>query len=670
MAVHRGAARRVGLRRCRRQRLVRHATARPSRCAPGSTWRCPARRVQRGPRLLEAVRARRGQRGRSRPGRRPRCSRWPSGRGAAEAGTERGDGGRPGDPRRHPTSRDPRHGAAEERRWPAAAGRRRTPDRPDRPVRPATVGCRAAAARGCDRTTGAARSRRSQARELDVHFEPGGSIAKYLPDGAGRRSPSSSSDAAGVTGDGADEPAGVVLGPIRRPTASTARSSPLACHGSFVPDRDRRVGARRACRRTGDACASTARPSSNWPRHSAAAPSSGWAAPRSAARSRWRTVDRYELTVDYPLEPTRAGARPRRRRPPGSGGRPPRAGGCGGSQPPTSPSSSSAPTTTGRPRARTAPSMALPGDQDDLVARRRRGQPADDRRPQRRVSGHDAVAGRRAGRAAAVVPRPGDRRRAGRRPDRASRARRAAPDDVPRAARGHAGVRPLPGHGRTGRVRRGTVHRAPLVRPPGHRAAVPVRVRPRLHDVRARRRHRAGRHRAGRHASTSRCRTPGREPVPRSCRCTSSRRPATTTGRCATSPAFGRVDARRPAREARVHVELDQRAFASWLDGMWTVQAGDYTVLVGRSSATCTDRSTHSRLMTTVAPAHLGGLRLKPSSGWSQSRIRDHDHPDGRSDVRQSRQSMGSRPAATSAALARENGLEPKNPLCADSGDG
>ena len=31
---------------------------------------------------------------------------------------------------------------------------------------------------------------------------------------------------------------------------------------------------------------------------------------------------------------------------------------------------------------------------------------------------------------------------------------------------------------------------------------------------------------------------------------------------------------------------------------------------------------------------------------------------------------MGSRPAATRAALVRENGLEPKKPLWADSGDG
>lgn len=38
--------------------------------------------------------------------------------------------------------------------------------------------------------------------------------------------------------------------------------------------------------------------------------------------------------------------------------------------------------------------------------------------------------------------------------------------------------------------------------------------------------------------------------------------------------------------------------------------------------------------------------------------------------VGQSDQSMGSRPAATRAALAWEKGLLPKNPLWADKGDG
>ncbi len=46
---------------------------------------------------------------------------------------------------------------------------------------------------------------------------------------------------------------------------------------------------------------------------------------------------------------------------------------------------------------------------------------------------------------------------------------------------------------------------------------------------------------------------------------------------------FRRVDLDAGATTT-VSVELDRRAFASWLDGAWTVPAGDYTILVGRSS--------------------------------------------------------------------------------------
>ena len=46
---------------------------------------------------------------------------------------------------------------------------------------------------------------------------------------------------------------------------------------------------------------------------------------------------------------------------------------------------------------------------------------------------------------------------------------------------------------------------------------------------------------------------------------------------------FGRVDLA-PGEQGRVTVHLDRRAFASWIDGEWTVQPGDYTILVGRSS--------------------------------------------------------------------------------------
>ena len=55
----------------------------------------------------------------------------------------------------------------------------------------------------------------------------------------------------------------------------------------------------------------------------------------------------------------------------------------------------------------------------------------------------------------------------------------------------------------------------------------------------------------------------------------------------------------------------------------------------------------------------LGGIR--PSAGEDPARIRNG---------RQRRQSIGSSPAAVSAALVRENGREPKNPLWADRGDG
>ena len=46
---------------------------------------------------------------------------------------------------------------------------------------------------------------------------------------------------------------------------------------------------------------------------------------------------------------------------------------------------------------------------------------------------------------------------------------------------------------------------------------------------------------------------------------------------------FRRVDLR-DGGEERVHIDLDRRAFSSWIDGDWVVQPGEYTVLVGRSS--------------------------------------------------------------------------------------
>ncbi|MGH9272134.1 MAG: beta-glucosidase H [Ilumatobacteraceae bacterium] len=46
---------------------------------------------------------------------------------------------------------------------------------------------------------------------------------------------------------------------------------------------------------------------------------------------------------------------------------------------------------------------------------------------------------------------------------------------------------------------------------------------------------------------------------------------------------FARVDLDAEA-EQRVRIDVDRRAFASWIDGDWTVQDGEYVVLVGRSS--------------------------------------------------------------------------------------
>ena len=184
----------------------------------------------------------------------------------------------------------------------------------------------------------------------------------------------------------------------------------------------------------------------------------------------------------------------------------------------------------------------------------------------------------------------------GRRADRRRRARRAAADDVPAASRGHAGVRPPPGHGRAGRVRRGAVHRPPLVRPGGHRAAVPVRLRARLHDVHARHGCRRRWRRARRHRRRRRSPTPATGPAARWSRSTSSRRAATRPGRCATSPVSARIELGAGRGAARSASTLDRRAFASWIDGEWVVPPGEYTIHVGRSSADLAAPARHRRL--------------------------------------------------------------------------
>ena len=82
MAAHRRAARRVGLRRRRDQRLVRLPQRRRRRCTPASTSRCPARRAAR----REAARRGRRRRGRAKPTSTGRSSgSWRSPSGSAPA---------------------------------------------------------------------------------------------------------------------------------------------------------------------------------------------------------------------------------------------------------------------------------------------------------------------------------------------------------------------------------------------------------------------------------------------------------------------------------------------------------------------------------------------------------------------------------------------------------
>ena len=138
-----------------------------------------------------------------------------------------------------------------------------------------------------------------------------------------------------------------------------------------------------------------------------------------------------------------------------------------------------------------------------------------------------------------------------------------------------------PGARGSRRVRRGPVHRPPLVRPRGHRAAVPVRVRARLHDVRAahgggQRWRRGRRHRRGRRCATPAGRDggevvqvyvepPGGDPA----------RPVRHLA------GFARADVA-AGEEATASIELDRRAFASWLDGEWVVPPGEHVIHVGR----------------------------------------------------------------------------------------
>ena len=242
----------------------------------------------------------------------------------------------------------------------------------------------------------------------------------------------------------------------------------------------------------------------------AAARSSAWAARRCAARSQLEEGGRYELTVDYPAEPRRrAGARPRRRRPrrsrPAITSRGPSPMATGADVAIVIVGTDDEWETEGEDRS----GLALPLDQDELVAAvvaanpntivvLNTGSPVT-------MPWLDDVAGR----AAAVVPRPGDRRRARRRAHRRRRAGRAAADHVPARARGHAGVRHHPGPATARPVlREGLFIGHRWYDRERHRAAVPVRSG--LGYTTFELRHGGGRRwgRARRHRRGRRCATP------------------------------------------------------------------------------------------------------------------------------------------------------------------
>ena len=110
-------------------------------------------------------------------------------------------------------------------------------------------------------------------------------------------------------------------------------------------------------------------------------------------------------------------------------------------------------------------------------------QPAHRRRREQRRTGPAALGRRGRRHPARLVPGPGVRQRARRRAARHRRARRSPPHHLADHRR-----RPPVGdaHRRHGHLRRGPVHRLPALRPGRARAAVPLRPRPRLHDVRLR----------------------------------------------------------------------------------------------------------------------------------------------------------------------------------------
>ena len=501
--------------------------------------------------------------------------------GAGATGTDEATADDAAHARRHPGGRDPGDGAAEERRRRPAAGRataRRIAligpyARFGRPQGGGSARVRPDHGRGPFDALDRPRLRRDAgARRLDRQVPPGRARRVRRPvrrrGRRGRRRPRR----AGSRGSGT----------ARRPTASTSRGSRRASAARSCRTR-RGLGARRAGHRAGD----------REPRRRARGDDHGADAQRRLLRHGQPGGARHggagggpalRAHRRLPGQPgERAGARPRRRCPRRARRRPhrPRRGDRGGrrrrrrdrrdrrrlgdrGRGPQRPRAAARP---GRPRRR-----------------RRGGQPEHGRRAQHGVTRHDAVARLRARGAADVVPRPGARRRARRRADGRCRARRAPAGHVPAAARGHAGVRALPGCGR----RHGGVRARACSSVTGGTTATGSSRCSRSATASATRRSSSAPPPSAAASSTvstspSRSATPARGRAARSCSSTSSRPPATTPVPVRTLAGFARIDLA-AGEQGTVAITLGRRAFVSWLDGAWTVTPGEYVIHAGRSS--------------------------------------------------------------------------------------
>ena len=232
-------------------------------------------------------------------------------------------------------------------------------------------------------------------------------------------------------------------------------------------------------------------------------------------------------------------------------------------------------------------SLALPGDQDQLIAAVAAANP-------RTVvvlnTGGPVLMPwleRVAGGARGVVPRPGVRQGPGRGAVRRRRPGRPAAGHLPGHDRPGPAHRPraLPGHRRRRPLRRGRPRRLPLVRRPRRGAAVLLRPRPLLRRVRATASPASGTtRRPAPSRSRSRSPTSAAAPGPRSSSSTSRPRPKPSEPPRQLK-GFAKVQLA-PGATEEVSLELDPDELAAFdeASGEWIVHPGRYEVLVGRSS--------------------------------------------------------------------------------------